>query len=163
MNRTRLSGEYHLALVSAFGATDFALSRGCRVAAINFSVEIRTTGWGRDRHKIEDVLLSYQGGGTVMPVHEITRLCADAQRPVLVLMITDAEVDNWDEMVAMTRHLTDRGHHLFLFHIGAADTGEQEEARVSLSRAGATVIPVRNVNDLVGLVLRDIHAIYRAP
>ncbi len=160
MTKTKLSGEYHLALVSAFAAIDFALSRGCRVAAINFSVGTRVTEWCRDRRLIEYTLLAYQGEGTLMPVELIDRLCSEARHPVLVLMITDAEVLNWNDMISMTRRLTARGHHLYLFHISTEEL--HSDAHSSLSKAGATVIPVENVDDLVGLILRDVRGLYRA-
>ncbi len=161
MSKTRLSGSYHLALEAAFGAMEFALSRGCRVNVINFSVGARISGWSRDRRAAEDVLLSYQGGGTVMPTKKISDACDEARSNVLVLLITDAEVANWEQMLGAVRRLSSRGHHLFLFHIGATDSDYEEEVRQELVRAGASVIPVGKVQDLVGLVIRKVHPLYR--
>ncbi|MHA1771618.1 MAG: hypothetical protein ACTSYL_05405 [Candidatus Thorarchaeota archaeon] len=160
MSRTRLSGEYHLALISAFGAMNFAFARGCRVAAINFSVETRIAKWSRNRQTIEDVLLSYQGGGTIMPVGDMIHLCDEARRPVLVLMITDAEVDNGPEMVSAVKHLSSRGHHVFMFHIHAGEDENHIQLQKRLLNAGARIVPVNNQSDLVGLVLRDTRAVY---
>ncbi len=163
MSRTALSGEYHLALISALGAMNFAFSRGCRVAAINFSVGSRISKWTRDRRKIEDTLLSYEGGGTIMPVDDVVRMCEEAKRPVLVLMITDAEIDNWSEIISAVKKLSNRGNHIFMFHIGASDDDYRRHPQKGFIDAGGRVIPVSDPSDLVGLVLRDARAVYGRP
>ncbi|MGY5873088.1 MAG: VWA domain-containing protein [Candidatus Thorarchaeota archaeon] len=160
--RTRsISGSYHTALVSAFAAMDFAFRRGCRVAAINFSDGTRTCDWSKERIDVERVLLQYQGGGTVAPVKKIIEACERAESDVIALIITDAEVSNWKQMVKGVEKLSKRGHKLFLFHIGAGKSSRTTKIHQALSKAGASVYPIKSVKDLPGLVVREVRSVYK--
>ena len=159
--RTRsISGSYHTALVATFAAMDFAFRRGCRVAAINFSDGTRTCDWSNDRASVERVLLSYQGGGTVAPVKKIIEACETAESDVIALLITDAEVSNWKQMVNAVEKLSERGHKLFMFHIGAGQGARTSKIHQALSKVGATVYPIKSVNDLPGLVIREVRGVF---
>jgi hypothetical protein len=158
--KKKTSGPYHSALLAAFAALDYLMRRGQRIAVINFSDDTRSCSWTRDRRTAEEVLLSYQGGGTVAPTEEIQSMCAEADHPVLVFLITDAEVANWGRLLKLTQTLTKRGHHLYLFHIGASSSGRHEEVRSALQRAGASTLPVSAPDDLVGLVIREVQTAY---
>lgn len=160
--RTRtISGEYHTALVAAFAAMDFAFRRGCRVSAINFSDGAQTCDWVNERAPVERVLLSYQGGGTVAPVKKINEACEKAESEVITLLITDAEVANWKDMVTTVEKLSKQGHKLFMFHIGAGKNSRTTKIHQSLTKAGATVYPIKSVKDLPGMVVREVHSVYR--
>ena len=161
MRSRSIAGEYHTALVSAFAAIDFAFHRGCRVSAINFSDGTRSCEWSRERAPVEDVLMSYQGGGTVAPVKQIIASCEKAESHVIVLLITDAEVSNWKQMVDAVQKLTQRGHKLFLFHIGAGRSAKTSKIHKTIRSAGASVYPIKSVNDLPGLVVREVHSVYK--
>lgn len=160
MSRTRVSGPYHTALVSAFAAMNFALREGCQVAAINFSDDLRLCSWTRSKSTIESVLLQYQGHGTVAPIKGITTLCSEAGAPVMVLMITDAEIANWRKLLSSIRNLTRQGQKFFMFLIGADDDDLDEEYLQELVKAGSTIVPVRSVSDLPGLVIREVRRTY---
>jgi hypothetical protein len=153
-----ISGPYHVALVSAFAALDLALRNNRRVSVMNFSDGIRTCEWSTERSNAENILLQYQGGGTVAPVQAIKKLCAASESQVMVLMITDAEIHNWEDLVGSVRELITRGHKVFIFRIGR--TSKQDAVDKSLSEAGATVIPVSSVQSLPGLVIREAREVY---
>jgi hypothetical protein len=76
----------------------------------------------------------------------------------MVLMITDAEIHNWEDLVGSVRELITRGHKVFIFRIGR--TSKQDAVDKSLSEAGATVIPVSSVQSLPGLVIREAREVY---
>jgi len=159
--RTRtISGDYHTALVAAFAAMDFAFRRGCRVSAINFSDGTNTCDWSNERTPVERVLLSYQGGGTVAPVKKIVEACDKAESDVITLLITDAEVSNWKQMIKGVERLSKHGHKLFFFHIGAGKSSRTSAIHQALSKAGATVYPIKSVKDLPGLVVREVRSVY---
>lgn len=159
--RTRtISGDYHTALVAAFAAMDFAFKRGCRVAAINFSDGTNTCDWSNERMPVERVLLSYQGGGTVAPIKKIIEACDKAESDVIALLITDAEVSNWKQMIKGVDRLSKRGHKLFFFHIGAGKSSRTSKIHQVLSKAGATVYPIKSVKDLPSLVVREVRSVY---
>lgn len=153
------SGPYHLALLSAFAAVDFALKKAKKVAAINFSGTVKTSGLTRERARIENVLASYQGGSTIAPVNEIRNLCESSKGSLLVLMMTDAEISNWDGLLKSIKQICSAGHKFFLFHIRSSRySGDDLDA--DLSRAGAQVIPLDSADDLFGLVVRETRRIY---
>ncbi|MGY5859552.1 MAG: hypothetical protein RTU63_09290 [Candidatus Thorarchaeota archaeon] len=160
MRSRTISGSYHTALVAAFAAMDFAFRRGCRVSAINFSDGAKTCDWSNERTPVERVLLSYQGGGTVAPVKKITEACEKADSEVITLLITDAEVANWKQMIKTVDNLSKRGHKLFMFHIGAGKSSRTTKIHQAFTKAGATVYPIKSVKDLPGLVVREVHAVY---
>ena len=157
LNRRKVSGQYHLALLSAFSALELALQAGSRIAAINFSDGVKNSGWSRDRKTIELILTNYQGGGTVIPMNQLIQLCNTATESVLVLMITDAEVANWENMLDGIHELISQNHHVVLFHIGSSGRGKMTRA---LEHAGAVVYPVSNIQDLQGLVVKEARNAY---
>ncbi len=158
MRKKGISGPYHVALVSAFAALDLALRNNRRVSVINFSDGIRTCEWSTERSTPENILLQYQGGGTVAPVQAIKKLCAQSESTVMVLLISDAEIHNWEDLLDSVGQLTRRGHKFFIFRIGR--TSIEDALDKSLSEAGATVIPVDSVQSLPGLVIREASHVY---
>ncbi|MHA1576588.1 MAG: hypothetical protein ACTSU3_04440 [Candidatus Thorarchaeota archaeon] len=160
MGKRKISGDYHTALVSAFAAMDVALRKGKQLAAINFSVGTRKCRWTRDRKDIERVLLSYQGGGTIVPVDLISKYCKEADANAMVLILTDAEVANLEPFLSTVKILSRQGHKVFIFHIGSQKNEKPSKTVRGLMKAGATVIPVSSVKDLPGLVVKEVRSVY---
>lgn len=160
MRKTKASGPYHVALVSAFASIDTVLRKGASVAVVNFSDGTRECDWTKDRRSLEIALLAYQGGGTVAPVKQIEGACNRAGSSVMVLMITDAEVANWDQLVKSIDQLTKRSHKYFIFHIEENGYSLSKKARASLENAGASIISVESINALPRLVIREVQSIY---
>ncbi|MFX0044242.1 MAG: hypothetical protein ACFE8Z_00195 [Candidatus Hermodarchaeota archaeon] len=160
MGPKNVSGPYHTALVSAFAAMDFALRKGSRVAVINFSDGTRDCEWSRERSAAERVLLAYQGGGTQAPIRKIADKCKSAESNVMVLMITDAEIANWDRLVKSISEITRLGHKFFMFHIAPEYYSLSKKTLELLRRVGANHIPVSSPKDLPGLVIREIRIVF---
>ena len=160
MTSKTVRGSYHTALVAAFAAMDVALRRGSRVAAINFSSGSKSSKWSTSKSEAERVLLAYQGGGTVAPVKKIAKACDASESKAMVLMMTDAEIANWDKFVESIRLLSKKGHKLFLFHIGASSSKRKTKTQRALEEAGANVYPIKSVKDLPGLVIREVRQVY---
>ena len=160
MTSKTIRGPYHTALVASFAAMDVALRRGSRVAAINFSSGSRSSKWSTSKAEVERVLLAYQGGGTVAPIKKIFAACEKAESKVMVLMMTDAEIANWDKFVEAIRSLTSRGHKLILFHIGGGSGTRKTKTQRALEEAGAIVYPIKSMKDLPGLVIREVRQVY---
>ncbi len=160
LSNGRLSGIYHLAIISAFSALDFAMRTGRRAAAINFSSGFKTCDWTNERMEVEKIILSYQGSGTVAPVKKIKELCEANRSDVMIIMITDAEIYNWDSLVSVVRDRVRHGDSFFLFHIGAKKDKPLETHR-ELSAVGGNVIPVPSAKALVGLVVREVREVYQ--
>ncbi len=160
MGQKNASGPYHTALVSAFAAIDFALRKRSRVAVINFSDGTQDCDWSRERSTAERVLLAYQGGGTQAPIRKIADKCRSAESNVMVLMITDAEIADWDRLMKSILELTRLGHRFFMFHIAPEYHSLSTKTLEALRRAGANHIPVSSPKDLPGLVIKEVRGVY---
>ncbi|MBD3407129.1 MAG: hypothetical protein GF411_13505 [Candidatus Lokiarchaeota archaeon] len=160
MRKSSISGSYHTALVASFAAIDFAVQKGSKVAAINFSDGVRKSTWTRERSSAEKILLSYQGGGTVAPTTEILQACSEAESNVIILMITDAEIANWKNLVSSAKKLTRLGHKFIMFCIGSDKKKISSKGFRSIIRAGATLIPIESVEDLPGMVVREVRGVF---
>jgi hypothetical protein len=160
MNSKSVKGDYHTALVAAFAAMDVALKKGSRVAAINFSSSSKTSKWSTSKSEVERILLAYQGSGTVAPVKKIAKMCETAESKAMILMITDAEIANWDKFVKMVRDLSSNGHRLFLFHISGRRGKKKSKTQIALENAGAVVYPIKTTKDLPSLVVKEVRGVY---
>ncbi len=154
-----ISGPYHTALMAAFASMDIAMRLGSKVAVINFSSSCKSSNWSTSKADAENVLLAYQGEGTVAPVNKISELCKTAESKVMVLLITDAEIANWEKFVDSVRILSRYGHKLFLFHIGAG-RGKKSVTQRILEDAGAIVYQIKSAKDLLGLVVKEVRNTY---
>lgn len=160
MRSKSVSGSYHTALVAAFAAIEVALRKGSRIAVINFSDGARSSKWSTNREDAERVLLAYQGGGTVAPIKKIASACEAAESKVMVILITDAEIANWDKFIDSIRVLTKIGHKLFIFHIGSGSGKRKTKVQRALEEAGANVYPIKSAKDLPSLVIREVRGVY---
>jgi hypothetical protein len=79
----------------------------------------------------------------------------------MVLLITDAEISNWKQMVGVVESLSKRGHRLFLFHIGAGTGSGTSKIHQVMAKAGASVYPIKSVKDLPSLVIEKVRNTYR--
>lgn len=151
---------FDLALVAAFSALKFAMSGSCKVAAINFSDRVIVCGWTRERVKVENTLLKYQGGGTVLPVRNIVEVTKRNGMKALILLITDAEISNWDEAVEELGRLVDMGHCVCMFFIGGSPCmlGERYKKFVS---AGGKIYFIPSVKELPDVVIEEVKRYYR--
>ena len=87
-------------------------------------------------------------------------MCSEHSEKALILMITDAEVANWDDLVDGISRLTKRGHKFLMFHIGGMSDTSRDPMAKQLGKAGAVVIPVSSAKDLEGLVIREVRGVY---
>ncbi|MFW9849934.1 MAG: hypothetical protein ACFFF4_12415 [Candidatus Thorarchaeota archaeon] len=159
MGSRDLQGPFHVALVSALAAIDTALRKGSQVAAINFSGNIIWCDWTRERTSIEDILMAYQGGGTVMPGNQIKQLCEVSGKEVMTIIITDVGVSNWKSFIKTVQQLSKKGHKVFIFHIGSSKT-KRTRAGDALTKAGGVIIPVNSIMDLPKLVISEVERLY---
>ncbi|MBD3159051.1 MAG: hypothetical protein GF309_09710 [Candidatus Lokiarchaeota archaeon] len=159
IDRGMPKGPFHIALLSAFAAIDFAFKKSKKVAAINFSESVKSSSLTRERARIENILTSYQGGSTIAPVEEIRNICRSSEGNLLVIMMTDAEIANWDGLLKTIKRICSNGHRFFLFHIRSSRYSS-DDLDAELSEAGAQVIPLDSAEDLFGLVVRETKRIY---
>jgi hypothetical protein len=150
-------GPYHVALVAAFAALHYAAGKGAKFSVINFSNKADICQWTLDFKKAEKVLLRYQGGGTVLPIMEISQQCDKAERKALVFIITDFGIYNWSKSKKIMIDLAQRGHKLVGFFIGASKI-PKDKFKTLLDKV--TFYAIRNSKDLIDLVITEVKKYY---
>ena len=151
---------YHLALIGSFAALHYGVKKGVKLAAINFSDLFYRQTWTTDPSLIEKVLLQYQGMGTELPTYEIKRLCRMGERNSLVLLITDFEIHNWQIAYQDILEILDMGNRLVAFFIGGHKSHLATPDFFNLIHKGAVFHPIQKLQDLIGLIIKEVHTVY---
>ena len=153
----RSRGAYHTALVASFAALHFSATKGVKSSVINFSNRPDVCNWTFDYRKAERVLLRYQGGGTHLPTKSIVNQCNKADGKVLVFIITDFAIYNWSQSKKSMIELANKGHHIVGFFIGSASI---PKTRFKDLTDKVTFYPIKNVKDLIDLVVEEVKRFY---
>jgi len=155
-----ISGQYHIALLAAFAAVQYVLQRGSLVSVINFSDRIRTQPWTSDVRKIEKKLLDYQGFGTTLPTKKMEQMAKSSDRPALILLISDLELDNWVPALQTYTRLLQQKHHVISFIIDGDESFLEHEEIQELQTLDARFYCVEKLEDLVGMVISEVDRVY---
>jgi len=150
-------GAYHTALVASFAALHYAAQKGVKFSVINFSGHEIICPWTSDYNKAENVLLKYQGSGTILPVKSIATQCDKAEKKALIFVITDFGIYNWGQAKKIMMNLANRGHKMVGFFIGASSI---PNTRFKDLLDKVTFYPVRNTKDLINLVIQEVKRYY---
>jgi hypothetical protein len=150
-------GPYHTAVVASFAALHHAASKGVKFSVVNFSNRADTCQWTKNYRRAESTILRYQGGGTVLPIKEIAAQCDKAERKVLVIIITDFGIYNWAKAKKQMINLADNGHQIVGFFIGASKI-PKDRFKGLLEKVN--FYPIRNIKDLIDLVIDNIKRYY---
>jgi hypothetical protein len=151
-----VAGRYHMALVSAFAAVNYALSKGSYISVINFSTGVRKITWTNDRNKIESTLLKYQASGTNLPTKQILEFAHSAKKKFMVFLISDLELQNWGPAKEAIVELIQMGNKFIGFFIdGHPDILNIPDFQ-ELQNMGAKFYCISDVEDLCGLVIKEV-------
>jgi len=153
----RGKGPYHTALVAAFASLHYAASKGAKFSVINFSNRADICQWTSDYRKAEKILLRYQGGGTFLPIKEITNQCEKAERKSLVFIITDFGIYNWSKAKKIMLNLAEKGHKIVGFFIGS-NRIPKDKFKSLLDKV--TFYGIGNPKDLISLVIKEVQKYY---
>lgn len=154
-------GEYDIAALAAFAALHYVMTQGCKVASLNFSDIALACEWTNDYTKVEANILQYQGGGTELPIKALQKLVHQAERRVFVLIITDLGIHNYKRAFNTFTTLAEEGNLVTGFFIGGdPDEFANEPRFVELRERGISFYPVKNIKDLVGLVIGEIQKFF---
>ncbi|MCF2139815.1 MAG: hypothetical protein K9W44_07165 [Candidatus Lokiarchaeota archaeon] len=160
-SRNKISGEFHLALLASFAALYYAIMHGSYVSVINFSEKARYLEWSNNIYDLEKILLDYQGSGTILPSNKIVKIVKKAIAPCCVLIITDFEISNWDQAYHEFLSILQMGNMLICFFINGREEELSNPEFRNLQDMGAKFYCIAKVNDLIGLVIKEIRNIYK--
>ncbi|MCP4762494.1 MAG: VWA domain-containing protein [archaeon] len=159
-SKKKQNSPFHLALIASFAALHYALKKGSKVAALNFSEHFRKEDFSRNHRKIEKILLSYQGMGTILPIKEVKRMCKNTERRSLIILITDFDIGNWEESYSDLMEIIQMGNKIIGFFIGGNKSELNSKDFKELSEKGAKFYPINQIDDLIGLVIKEIKEVY---
>jgi predicted nicotinamide N-methyase len=150
-----------MAVLSSYVAAYSALNLGAKVGIINFSDKTYVQDFTNDPMKVEKALVKYQGGGTTMPTTEIGTLVKKNPNPVQMLLISDAEIYNYEEgfknFIEATKYNPANRGAAFLIQ----DQGRPKQEKVNmLESAGIELFPVEKEEDLFNLVVGKTNSVY---
>jgi hypothetical protein len=146
-------GTYHTALIAAFAALHYVAKKAIKFSVINFSNKADICDWTSDYKDAEKVLLRYQGGGTQLPLNEISKQCQKANNKVLVFIITDFGIYNWNVSKKTLLKLSEQGHHIVGFFIGSS---EIPKTKFKDLLTKMSFYPIKKSKDLIALVIKEI-------
>ena len=149
----RPSGTYHTALIAAFAALHYVARKPIKFSVINFSNRADICDWTSNYKHAELTLLRYQGGGTQLPLRAISKQCQKANQKVLIFIITDFGIYNWNASKKTFIKLLDQGHHVVGFFIGSSEIPKTKFKNL-LSKM--SFYPINKSKDLISLVIKEI-------
>ncbi|MFX1377736.1 MAG: hypothetical protein ACFFA4_01460 [Promethearchaeota archaeon] len=153
----RGKGLYHTALVAAFASLHYAANKGAKFSIVNFSNRADICKWTYDYKKAEKILLSYQGGGTFLPIKEIENQCEKAEKNVLVFIITDFGIYNWSKAKNVMVSLAQKGHKIVGFFIGATKIPREKFSKLMDK---VKFYGIGNPKDLINLIIKEVRNYY---
>ena len=98
--------------------------------------------------------------GTELPTYDIKRMCRKGERNSLVLLITDFEIQNWEMAYHDIVEILNMGNKLVGFFIGGHKSYLSTPDFQDLIGLGAIFHPISRVQDLVGLVIKEVQNVY---
>ncbi|MBY8981480.1 MAG: hypothetical protein KGD57_00905 [Candidatus Lokiarchaeota archaeon] len=150
-------GPYHTALMAAFASLHYVARKGIKFSVINFSNKSDICEWTNDFQKAEEVLLRYQGGGTILPIKDIIAQCNKSKENILVFIITDFGIYNWSISKKRMLELSKKGHKIVGFFIGSSDI---PKVKFKDLLPYVTFYPIKNIKDLINLVIKELKIYY---
>jgi hypothetical protein len=88
------------------------------------------------------------------------QMAKSADRPSLIILISDLELYNWENALKTFKTLLQMGHTLIAFFIdGNEEILKQEDFQELIAR-GAKFYCVHKMKDLIGLVISEVQEIY---
>lgn len=154
----KVETPFDYAVVSSLAVLHAVYSKNVKFNVINFSYRSMTTGWleptSFNLELAEKMLLRNLGNVTIFPSEEV-RKAVTANRDCVVIIITDGDLHNWDELFKLLETTRIK---LFLFSI-QKDKSEKSEY-VTLREKGARVFFVTDVSTLSELVINTAGSLW---
>ncbi len=152
---------YHVALVAAFAVLHYIARKGCKFSVINFAGRADVLDWTFDYIKAEKRLLKWQGSGTILPIRHMIKLAEKSERKLLIIVITDFGLYNWRPAKKGMIELLKKGHKIVAFFINSFETKIDDDERFKdLYDKGAIFYQIKNVKDMVDLVIKEVKKNY---
>ena len=150
-------GKYHQLLLAVFGVLQWLEKTGyannLSYSVLNFSDVTLYSGWRTwtERPALNDVLFNRQGGNTNLDVNVIEQLVKEAHRFFTVILVTDGELNNGEEVCKCLNTYFGQSKNVIMIQIG-----KESKFSRQLSTQGFEVHKIGSAQDLGPSVLDGI-------
>ena len=158
------STKFNVSSLATYAALHSAVDRGANFAIVNFSGSCISTGWLKPGNvqitAAEKIILRFLRGSTILPVKELKTLL-DGKKKCFLLIISDSFIYNWNEFFSMAKIFSENDHAMSMIFISGKNESASDDVLQSLNEMNVMMHFVRSPSDLIGIVLREIHRVYR--
>ena len=92
-----------------------------------------------------------------MPIKAIVKQCEKSEREILIFIITDFGIYNWNSAKKLLLNLSNQGHKIVGFFIGASKI-PKDRFKTLLDKL--TFYAIKNSKDLISLVVKEVRKYY---
>lgn len=145
--------KLHEAVFASFGFIKYFESKDREIALINFSSNVLIREWTKDYRIIKDALLFSWNSGTVFPIDSIVNLLKLKKEKVVLIILTDGEITNWQLTFEFFKDLLLNESKIFLFLLGFPAIKTKYE---TLNHFGGFVRVTSNVDEIRNIVFNEL-------
>lgn len=152
------------AVLGAMVAAHSARNTGSKVAVKNFSAkdggsDITTLDETEDEEAIDDTILIYKNGGTILPTEDLLEWIKNPEIPKQFLLITDTHFHNFENAFPYLKSIMElnKKNRGAIFCIGRNNVDEHVK---KLEKVGYEIFYLNAGDDLLGLVVGKARDVY---
>lgn len=142
------------AILASFGFVQYFERKGSEIALLNYSTKTRIERWTSDYELIRKSLLLIWGQGTSFPIDYIKQLTTTKSEKVVLVAITDGEIENWESTVRLFHELLLLEHKIFIFLMGDTSMLPQYS---ELKNMGGFVEHASTAKEIRDTVFNELH------
>ncbi len=150
---TSKGSRLHEAILASFGFVKYFESEKSEIALVNFSSSRRVEPWTRDYNLIKELLLRAWGQGTEFPISAIEDLMEIKKENLVIVIMTDGEILNWERTFELFKELLLLENKLFLFLM---DNISFTDKYLELKKYGGFVENATTMKEIRNIVFSEI-------
>ena len=140
-------------MLASFGFVKYFEQKKAKIAVVNFSTARRVESWTKDYDLIKESLLFAWGQDTDFPINDIIELVEQKKENLVIVIITDGELNNWQQSFDLFKELLLLENKIFLFIMG--DTTKMGNY-LELKKYGGFVGSATTVEEIRNIVFSEI-------
>jgi uncharacterized protein with von Willebrand factor type A (vWA) domain len=150
---TQKGSRLHEAVLASFGFVKYFENKKAEIALVNFSSARRIQSWTNDYDSIKELLLFSWGQGTDFPIHDIIELVERKKDNLVIVIMTDGELNNWEQTFELFNELLLLENKIFLFIM---DNIPSMDKYLELKKYGGFVENSSTMEEIRNIVFSEI-------
>ncbi|MBT7038565.1 MAG: VWA domain-containing protein [Bacteroidetes bacterium] len=141
------------AVLASFGFVKYFENKKAEIALVNYSSTRKTQNWTKQYELIKKLLLFSWGSGTEFPINSIENLVEEKKDNLVIVVMTDGEIQNWNQTFDLFKELLQLRNKVFLFLMDGSTNKDKYD---DLKNYGGFVEDVSTVNEIRNIVFSEI-------